>query len=49
MEKNTVYYARRAQQEVDAAASATDPAVKKIHLNLASKYATLRERSAAAV
>ncbi|MES3110131.1 hypothetical protein [Sphingomonas aurantiaca] len=38
------YYLMRAQQELDMAALATDPIVKTLHLNMAAKYATLRER-----
>ncbi|MES3150921.1 hypothetical protein [Sphingomonas faeni] len=45
IEDNEQYCARRVGQELDLAAAATDPAVKAIHLNLAARYATLRERS----
>jgi hypothetical protein len=38
------YYLMRAQQELDMAALATDPIAKTLHLNMAAKYATLRER-----
>ena len=51
MESNAdhVHYALRIQQELDMAALATDPAVKALHLNMASEYATLRERAAAEI
>lgn len=39
------FYAVRAQQELDMAALATDPSVKKLHLDMAAEYATLRERA----
>lgn len=45
IESNEQYYARRVGQELDLAAAATDLTVKAIHLNLAARYATLRERS----
>ncbi len=45
IEGNEQYYARRVGQELEMAAAATDPAVKATHLNLAARYATLRERS----
>lgn len=43
-EKDEAYYTRRAQEELDLAASTTDPDVKAKHLNRAAEYATARER-----
>lgn len=40
------FYARRAQEELDMASKSNDPAAKAVHLDLASRYATLRERAA---
>ena len=40
-------YEALAEQELDYAAAATDPAVKTAHLNAAARYATLSEQSAA--
>ena len=48
VEESEEYYERRAQQELDLAAAATDRAVKIIHLDLAGRYATLRELAARA-
>lgn len=45
-EHSEEYLARRAQQQLDLAAAASDPAIKKIHLDLAADYATRRERTA---
>lgn len=45
-ETNEAYYARRAQEELDLASAASDPAKKASHLNLAAEYATARERAA---
>ncbi|MBB4619643.1 hypothetical protein [Sphingomonas abaci] len=45
-ESDEDFFARRAQQEVDLAAATNDPAIKAIHLNLAARYATQRERAA---
>jgi hypothetical protein len=45
-EDDETYYARRAQQELDLAAAATDPAIKAIHLDLAGRYAAHREHAA---
>lgn len=45
-ESDERYYARRVLQELDLAAASDDPTVKAIHLNMAARYATLRERSA---
>ena len=42
-ENDRQYYTRRARQLLDLAAAATDLAVKAIHLNLASRYATQSE------
>jgi len=39
------YYARRAQEELDRAARTSDPSAKRVHLDLAARYATLGERS----
>jgi hypothetical protein len=41
------HYTKRAQQELDLAASTTDPALKTHHLDMAGRYATLRERLSA--
>ncbi len=41
------YYAKRAEDELRLAAGATDTAVKAVHLDMAARYATLRERSSA--
>jgi hypothetical protein len=38
-------YARKAQEQLDLAAAATDPAKKAGHLDRAAHYATLRERA----
>ncbi len=40
------YYARRAAEELDSASKAFDVSAKKIHLDLAARYATLRELAA---
>lgn len=45
IEDDEQYFARRAGQELALAAAAIDPKAKVIHLNLAARYATLRERS----
>jgi len=42
-EDDASYYERRAEQQLEIARAAVDPAVKTIHLDLASRYATLRE------
>ena len=42
-ESDDAYHARRAQQELDLAASAIDPEVKGLHLNMAARYAAMRE------
>ena len=46
IEGGELYYARRAVQELEMAATSIDPAVKAIHLNMAARYATLRELAA---
>lgn len=43
MSDNEQYYSLRAQQELDMAALAKDPIVKALHLNMAARYAALRE------
>ncbi|MET4595037.1 MULTISPECIES: hypothetical protein [unclassified Sphingomonas] len=43
MSDNEQYYSLRAQQELDMAALAKDPIVKTLHLNMAARYAALRE------
>lgn len=48
-ETNEAYYARRAQEELDLASAASDRAEKEAHLNLASEYATARERAARSI
>ncbi|MGB3927744.1 MAG: hypothetical protein WBL20_02160 [Sphingobium sp.] len=45
-ETDEMFFARRAQEELDRAAAATDAAVKAIHLDLASRYSAERERAA---
>lgn len=42
---NDQYYARRAQQERDMAALATDRAIKALHLKMAAEYTNLKERT----
>ncbi|MBI0477407.1 hypothetical protein DC429_18880 [Arthrobacter sp. TPD3018] len=37
----TDYYVKREQQERELAASAADPAIAAIHLNMAERYAKL--------
>ena len=44
--EDTHDYERRAYEELDLAAAATDRAVKIRHLNQAARYATLSERAA---
>ncbi len=39
------YYARRAQEELELAALASDRDTKATHLNRAARFATLRERT----
>ena len=39
-------YERRASEELDLAATTTDPAVKVYHLNQAAHFATLSQRAA---
>lgn len=43
-ENGRQYYERRARQQLDLAAAATDPAVKAIHLDLASRYTAQSEQ-----
>ena len=45
-ENDQTYYQRRAEQELAIASAADDPSIKAIHLDLASRYATLRELAA---
>ena len=42
-ETDQQYYERRGQQELDLAAAAVDPHVRKLHLNMAARYATKAE------
>lgn len=49
LKADDLYYAMRAQQELDMAALTTDPIVKALHLNMAAEYATLRERTDAEI
>lgn len=44
-ENDCAYYGRRAARQFELARAASDPNIKKIHLELASKYATLLESS----
>jgi hypothetical protein len=46
VEGDDEFYTRRAQQELDLAASSDDPAIKAVHLDMAGRYATLRQRAA---
>ncbi|WP_374942338.1 hypothetical protein [Sphingomonas sp.] len=39
------YYERRAEQALALAARATSKAIRDIHLNMASRYATMNEES----
>lgn len=43
LENDQTYYQRRAEQQLSIASAAVDPSIKAIHLDLASRYATLRE------
>jgi len=43
MSDNEQYYLLRAQQELDMATQAKDPIVRKLHLDMAARYAALRE------
>ena len=43
VENPETYYTRRAQQELDLASATVDPAIKKIHLNLAGRFAAQSE------
>lgn len=45
-ENDQTYYQRRAEQQLVIASAAVDPSIKAIHLDLASRYATLRELAA---
>ena len=45
-ENDQTYYQRRAEQQLSIASAAVDPSIKAIHLDLASRYATLRELAA---
>jgi len=49
MSDNEQYYSLRAQQELDMAALAKDPIVKKLHLDMAAGYAALREHADAEI
>lgn len=49
MSDNEQYYSLRPQQELDMAALAKDPIVKKLHLNMAAGYAALREHADAEI
>lgn len=40
------YYEKRAEQEISVASSSTDSSVKNLHLNMAARYAALREEAA---
>ena len=41
------YYARRVEDELRLAAGATDRVVKAVHLDMAARYASLREQASA--
>lgn len=47
MSSDEHYFALRARQELDMAALAGDSLVKTLHLNMAARYAALRERAEA--
>lgn len=47
MKDDDTYYAGRVEQELELAAVAVDAAVKAIHLDMAARYATLRELTSA--
>ena len=49
MSVDAEYFALRAQQELDMAALANDSIVKTLHLNMAARYAALRERADAEI
>lgn len=42
-ETDAIYFARRVEQELQLASIAVERNIKVIHLNMAAKYATLRE------
>lgn len=46
MVSEEAYWARRAEQQLALAKDAAGPAIKAIHLNLASRYATQSEVAA---
>lgn len=46
LENDQTYYQRRAEQQLSIASAVADPSIKAIHLDLASRYATLRELAA---
>lgn len=46
LENDQTYYQRRAEQQLSIARAVADPSIKAIHLDLASRYATLRELAA---
>jgi hypothetical protein len=45
LEENVRFYSRRALQELGLAASSVSLPIKILHLNMAARYATMRERS----
>lgn len=47
MKDDHLYYAKRTEQELGLAAAAVNAAVKAAHLDMAARYATLRELSCA--
>lgn len=46
LENDQTYYQRRAEQQLSIASAVADPSIKAIHLDLASRYATLHELAA---
>jgi hypothetical protein len=45
LEENVRFYSRRALQELGLAASSVSLPIKTLHLNMAARYATMRELS----
>jgi hypothetical protein len=45
LEEDVRFYSRRALQELDLAASSVSLPIKALHLNMAARYVTMRERS----
>ncbi|HXG81623.1 MAG TPA: hypothetical protein VNJ05_07465 [Sphingomicrobium sp.] len=43
MDDNALYYRRRAEEELDAAENALDPAISQIHRDMARRYREMCE------